>query len=92
VAAADRGQRIVSGLGHLLGVAEEDPAGAGQRQAAARPREQRDSQLALQAPDLIGDRRLGAMQGARGGIERAQLGGGAEVEELLEGQGRALTS
>lgn len=90
-AAPDRRQRIVRGAGYMLGVDQEDAAGAGQRQTAARAHKQRHAELTLQPAHLVRHRRLGAMQCAGRRVERPELGGSAEVEELLERQGNTLS-
>ena len=53
VAVPDRGQGVVGRLGHALGPGQERPARRGQRQAAARPGEQRDAELTLEPAHLF---------------------------------------
>ena len=67
-----------------LGVGQQRTAGLGRHDAAPDAHEERHAELALEAPDLLGERRLGQMQHLRGGAERPLLDGLPEVRELLE--------
>jgi hypothetical protein len=67
-------------------------AGLGRGQPAAGPGEQRDAELTLEPPDLLRERRLGHVELLRGAAERAMAVGGEEVLELLQGQGKSLSS
>jgi hypothetical protein len=71
-------------------VRPEQPPGLGEREAASGPGEERDAELGLEPADLLGEARLGQMQLLGGGGERAVLGGGQEVGELLERYRRFL--
>ena len=77
---------------HRLGVRAQRAARLGQREPAADAREERDAELGLQAADLLADRRLREVQRLGGGAERAALGGGQEVLELLQVHLKALPS
>ena len=82
--ALDAGERLDLGLGHAqlgedgLGVAQEDLAGRRQGDAARVAHEQPRVELALEARDLLRDRRLGEGEGGRGIGERAACGDLAE--------------
>jgi hypothetical protein len=58
--------------------------------AATHAREQGDAQLRLEAPDLLGERRLSEHQPLRRGGERSLPKGGEEVLELLQRHVRDL--
>ncbi len=69
---------------HTLGVRAQRATGLGEAHAPAHTLEQRRAELGLQAAHLLGERRLGQVKLARSGAERAVLGGGEEVRELLQ--------
>jgi hypothetical protein len=81
--AARRGARVAQ---HALGVSEEPPALgeqrlAGRRQldAPAGSGQQADTELLLEPPDLVAERRLGDVQPCRRSSEMKLLGDGHEV-------------
>ena len=75
---------FIGGCERALGLGPEQPSGVGELQAAAGPHEESDAELGLQVGDLLGDAGAGEAQDVGGSGERAVLGGGEEVGELLE--------
>ena len=69
---------------HPLGLGTEGTAGFGEDDAAADAREQRDAELGLERAHLLRERGLGEVELAGGPAERAVLGRGEEVGELLQ--------
>ena len=83
----DRRPRLVDGGQDPAGVPAQRPPRLRQRERPAGADEQRHAELRLQQPDLLGHGRLREPQALRRGAERALLGGGEEVAELLQCQG-----
>ena len=75
---------------HALGLGTERAAGLGEDDPAADADEQLDSELGLERANLLRERGLGEVELARGTAERAVLGGGEEVGELLQSHRRSL--
>ena len=75
-----------------LGVAQEDLARRRQRHPARVAHEQPRLELALEAGDLLGDRRLGEREGGRGVGERAARGDLAEDGEQARVEHNATLS
>ena len=80
---ADRVARLLGRRQRALGLGAEEPAGLGELEPAGAD-EQRRAQLGLEPADLLGQARLGHVQGCGGRRERAMVGRGEEVLELLE--------
>ena len=78
----------VAGVGdgreRALGLGPQEPPRVGQLQAAPGADEEGDAELVLELGDLLGDARPRQVQDVRRRGERAMLGGGEEVRELLE--------
>ena len=73
---------------HALGLGAEGPAGLREHDAAADAGEQLDAELRLERADLLRERGLGEVELAGGPAERAVLGRGEEVGELLQSHRR----
>ena len=71
-------------LEHLRRLGAKRTPRLGERDTATGADEEVDSELGLQLPHLLGQRRLGDVERAGCCRERAVLGGGEEVAELLE--------
>ena len=69
---------------HPLGLGTEGTAGLGEDDAAADAREQLDAELRLERAHLLREGRLGEVELAGRAAERAVLGRGEEVGELLQ--------
>jgi hypothetical protein len=69
---------------HALRVAEDHAALGGELDAAARAAEDLDAELLLEAPDLLGDRRLGEVQLLGGLRERAVAGDGGDGAKVAQ--------
>jgi hypothetical protein len=87
---ARRGARVAQ---HPLGVGEQPPAlgeerlaGCRQLDAPARSGQQADTELLLEPPDLVAERRLGDVQPGRRSSEMELLGDGHEVLDEPEVQ------
>lgn len=65
-----------------LGLGPQQPSGAGELQAPAGSDEEADAEFGFEVGNLLGDAGAGQVKG--GGGERAVLGRGEEVGELLE--------
>ena len=76
--------------GDRIRVLEQDRALRLQAQAARLARQQPHADLALQRGDLVGHRRLGERQRARGARERALVGDGAEGQQAARVHSRRL--
>jgi hypothetical protein len=63
---------------------EENIAGGRNLDAAGRAAQQRHAELGLEPPDLLGEARLGHVQGLRGSRERPVLDRRDEVRQLLQ--------
>ena len=75
---------------HALGLGTEGAAGLGEDDAAADADEELDPELGLERANLLRERGLGEVEGAGGAAERAVLGRGEEVGELLQSHRRSL--
>ena len=80
----DRFARVRQRRQHPLGLGPEGTARFGEDDAAADAREQRDAELRLERAHLLREGRLGEVELAGGPAERAVLGRGEEVGELLQ--------
>jgi hypothetical protein len=78
-----RVDRLLGGSERPFGLRAEDAPGLGELQPAG-AHEQRRAELRLEPADLLRHARLGHVQGLSGRRERAMLGCGEEVLELLE--------
>ncbi len=82
--AADDVGGLAGGGKRALGLRAEQPPRVGQLQPPAGADEQRGAELGLQVGDLLGDAGPCEVERVGGGGERAVLGRGEEVGELLQ--------
>ena len=75
---------MIDGCEDTFGLWTKRPPGCGERDPTTDAREQLHPELRFELPHLLGERRLGDVERARGGGERPVLGGGEEVAKLLE--------
>ena len=81
---ADLEPVAVDGQGDQAGLGADQPPGVGELEPAPGAHEQRDAELGLEVGDLLGDAGAGEVERVRRAGERAVLGGGEEVGQLLQ--------